>query len=292
MSEEEYTQRAVATETARATVNQAKAAVQMAELDLSYTKISAPIDGRISRTLVTEGNLVGYNESTVLTNIVRMDPIYVNFDVPEQYVVKYDQLARQLTSPGSKDLRIPVDVAVANEIGYPHAGSIDFRENRVDIGTGTIRLRGTVPNSDRSLYPGLYTRVRVPESAPQQRLMVPEASLMTDQRGRFLYVLKPDHSVEARTVSVGSKVGILIAIVTGLTADDTVIINGLQRARPGTKVDPQLVKLDEPRTGPTSPAKADDPATARPVIGASTKHEGGHGVDAAPNTKSNPAPPK
>jgi len=270
ISDEEHTQRVVATETARATVRQADAAVKMAELDLSFTHITAPISGRISRTLVTEGNLVGYNEATVLTNIVRMSPLYAYFDVPEQYAVKFDRLARQLSSPGAESRRIPVQLEVANETGYPHPGYIDFHENRVDIGTGTIRLRAIVPNPDHTLYPGLYARLRVPESAPQPRYMVPEAALMADQRGRYLYVLKPDNIVEARTVTVGSKVGSLIAVVTGLHGDETIIINGLQRARPGMKVAPQLVTLKPSPAAKPIPVPAADFATARPVIGATT----------------------
>jgi RND family efflux transporter MFP subunit len=269
MSEEEYTQRVVATETARATLRQAQAAVQIAELDLSFTKIESPVEGRISRTMVHEGNLVGYNEATLLTTIVRMHPIYVNFDVPEQYAIKFDQLARELSSPGSVP-RIPLALAVAHETGHPHRGFVDFRENRVDSGTGTIRLRGTVTNADSTLYPGLYARIRIPESAPRQRHLVPEAALMSDQRGRYLFVIKPDQTVEARTVTVGAKVGSFIAIVTGLTGEETIIINGLQRARPGVKVDPQVVKLEEPpapnkTTAPTVPTSANGKLVTAPT---------------------------
>src|SRR5206468_2987719 len=113
---------------------------------------------------------------------------------------------------------------------YPHHGSIDFRDNRVDIGTGTIRLRAVMPNSDRTLYPGLYARVRVPQSGPQNRLTIPEVALMSDQRGRYVFIVKPDNTIEARTVTLGSPVGALVSIVDGLKPEDEVVVNGLQRA--------------------------------------------------------------
>jgi RND family efflux transporter MFP subunit len=263
ISEEEYVQKAVATETARASVDQANAAVQSANLDLSFTKIHSPIDGRIGRTLVTEGNLVGYNEATVLTTIVRMDPIYVYFDVPEQYAIKYSGLARQMQAKGSSELKLPIDLEVAEEKAFPHHGHIDFHDNRVDPGTGTIRLRAILPNSDRTLYPGLYALVRVPQGEAQTRLTIPESALMSDQRGRFVFVVKADNTIEARTLTLGSPVGSLVSVIKGLQPDDEVVVNGLQRARPGVKVEKQAQGSGSKAPGGgTAPASTAPAATA------------------------------
>jgi RND family efflux transporter MFP subunit len=285
VSEEEYVQKVVATETAKASVDQAQAALQIVNLDLSFTHILAPIDGRIGRTMVTEGNLVGYNEATLLTQIVRMDPIYVYFDVPEQYAIKYDQLARERQRTGSSELKLPIDLAVSLEEGFPHRGYLDFRDNRVDIGTGTIRLRGLLPNADRTLYPGLYARIRVPQNAPVQRLTIPEAALMSDQRGRFVYVVKPDGVVVAKTVTIGSPIGTLASIVDGLQAQDDVVVNGLQRARPGVKVQAQRA--------PTASATAPDQAgSAKPVPAATapgTTQTNSSGAATAPKKMTAPA---
>lgn len=239
ISEEEYISRQVSREMAKAAVEQADAALERAKLDLSFTTIKAPISGRISRTLVTPGNLVGYNEPTLLTTIVSVDPIYVVFDVPERNVVEYDRLARKKGLPRPSDGKIPVEVGVTTEEGYPHHGVIDFRENRIDIGTGTVRVRGRIPNTERMLSSGLFAHVRVPQDSPQSRLTLPEAAILSDQRGRYVWVVKPDNSVEYRAIKLGQRLDGRVAIEEGIAQEDWVIVNGVQRARPGAKVDPQ-----------------------------------------------------
>jgi multidrug efflux system membrane fusion protein len=278
VSEEEYVQKVVATETARASVDQANAALQSANLDLSYTKIHAPIDGRIGRTMVTEGNLVGYNEATVLTSLVRMDPIYVYFDVPEQYAIKYDRLAQEMQVKGSSERKLPIDLEVVGDKDFPNHGYINFRDNRVDPGTGTIRLRAILPNSDRKLYPGLYAQVRVPQGSPQMRLTIPESALMSDQRGRYVYVVKPDSTIEARTLTLGSPIGDKVSVVSGLNPEDDVVVNGLQRARPGVKVEKQAAGSGQKAAGsgtPTSPAPGSTvPSKAVPTSSKSAEQDG------------------
>src|SRR5262245_24785173 len=150
ISEEEFQQRVATRKSAQASVAQSEAAVRIAKLDLEFTKITAPISGRISRTLITEGNLVGFNEPTLLTSIVKLDPIYVTFDVPEANAIEYERQSRE-NGPSPTERTIPIDLGVAREIGHPHHGMIDFRENRVDTGTGTIRLRGVLDNQARAL---------------------------------------------------------------------------------------------------------------------------------------------
>jgi RND family efflux transporter MFP subunit len=255
------------------------AALQTANIQLGYTDIRAPIGGRINRTMVDEGNLVGQNEATMLTTIVRMDELYVYFDVPERDLVEFQQTLQDRNLPDPTSQQVPVEVAVSGEVGYPHVGRLDFRENRVETATGTVRVRGRVPNPQvgpnktRLLYPGLYARVRVPFGEPQARAVIPEAALLTGQEGRFVYVVTPDNKVAKRTVTLGphvyrggpaegakappwvlakpnsqtqTPVQSVVAIETGLSPDDVIIVNGLQRARPGGEVAPEAWEFRGP----------------------------------------------
>jgi RND family efflux transporter MFP subunit len=246
ISEEEFQQRVATRKSAQASVAQAEAAMRIARLDLEFTKITAPISGRISRTSVTEGNLVGFNEPTLLTTIVRLDPIYVTFDVPEANAVEYERQSRQKL-PSPTDRTIPIDLGVARETGYPHRGVIDFRENRVDTGSGTIRLRGVLDNKERALIPGMFARVRVPVGPPKKQSAIPEAALMADQAGRYVYVVASDNTVRRQQVTIGGRSGNLVGIESGVNPDDWVIINGLQKARPGGTVNPMQAVIEEPK---------------------------------------------
>jgi RND family efflux transporter MFP subunit len=241
ISTEEYIRLTATRDAMRAQLAQARAALENAKLTLSFTRITAPIDGRVGRTQVTEGNLVGSSEPTLLTTIVRMEPIYVTFEAPESDFLEYGELARQQGLPLARDVKVPVFVGLSTDQGNPHRGVLNYRDNRVDPGTGTILLRGELPNTDRTLTPGLFARVRVPFGNPQRRLLVPEVALGADQRGRFLLVVKPDDTVEYRKVVPGRPEGNLIVIEQGLKEDDRVVVNGLQKARPGAKVSPQEV---------------------------------------------------
>jgi multidrug efflux system membrane fusion protein len=274
-SAEEYEQRVAARETAEAVVLQTEAALEASQLQLGYTDIRSPIAGQISRTLITRGNLVGQEDNTLLTTIVSMDPLYVYFDVPERDLTEY---LRSIQPGAEADLlsrSIPVEIGVATEVGYPHAGRIDFRENRVDAGTATVRIRGRVPNprvppaNVRLLYPGLYVRVRVPAGEPRPMPVIPEDALMTGQEGRYVYVLGAGDVVHKRTVTVGPQVWkepignsepgwtmagggepvpvhATVAIESGLTPDDRVIVTGLTKSRPGAPVVPESRELKPP----------------------------------------------
>lgn len=182
----------------------ADAALETSKLKLGYTDIRAPIKGRISRTLVTPGNLVGQKDATLLTTIVSLDPIYVYFDVPERDFVEYEKMRADPTQAAKMAARgdTPVEVGISTEEGYPHVGRIDFRENRVEPGTGTIRLRGTLPNPDENspLYAGLYAKVRIPRGEPRELLVLPEEALMTGQEGTYVYVLDAENKVGKRIV--------------------------------------------------------------------------------------------
>ena len=197
---------------AQATKDAAAAAMQTANIQLGYTDIRAPIAGRISRTAVTKGNLVGQDQPTLLTTIVSVDPIYVRFDAPERDLDKYQSTMPAKTGAEAKSRETAVEVGVITDTGYPHRGRIDFLDNRVDVGTGTIHLRGRIPNAAilpgdvRPLFPGLFARIRVPIGSPEARLVIPEEAIMAGQEGRFVYVLGTGDVVEKRGVTVGTRV--------------------------------------------------------------------------------------
>lgn len=194
-------------QTAVANEHAGEAALRNARLDLEYTQVKAPIGGQISRTLVTQGNLVGQNEPTMLTTIMRMDEMYVYFDAPERELVEY---LREAASPatGAPPATQKFDLGVANDLGYPYHGTINFRDNKVDTATGTVRIRGWLENpippggKSRPLYPGLYAKVRVPAGPPRELPVIPEEALMTGQEGRYVYVVGDDNVAVKRTVTV------------------------------------------------------------------------------------------
>jgi RND family efflux transporter MFP subunit len=223
---------------AKASVLQAQAQVREAQLNVEYTSIRAPLSGRISRRLVDIGNLVQAN-SILLTTLAHYDPMYAYFTVSEVQLLEYlNQLQRdQATS--SRPLRYPVEMGLANEVGYPHKGTIDFADNTVDPGTGTITVRGTFPNPQPYLLrPGLFVRVRAPTGTRPAALLVPERALGQDQAGQYVLVVLPDNVVQHRQVKTGVSVEDYRVILDGLKAGERFVVEGLQRARPGTKVNP------------------------------------------------------
>jgi multidrug efflux system membrane fusion protein len=247
VSRETWEAKSTALAVTQAELQKARATLQQAELNLSYTKIYAPIAGRVGRTLVTVGNLVGFNEPTLLTTIVRMDPIYVYFEIPERDLLRFEQLARE--GAGSWSLvSAPISVGLETETEYPHNGTINFRDNRVESATGTVLLRATLPNPARKLVPGLFARIRVPVGVPQPRLLIPETSLAADQRGRYVLVVNEAGTVDQKRVDVARNLRIpgFLVIEQGLVPTDRVIVNGIQKARPGAKVVPQMVEPSEP----------------------------------------------
>lgn len=227
-------------QSAQATVLQIQGTLTRAELDVEFTQIKAPIDGRISRHLVTIGNLVQGSESgaTLLTSIVSMDPIHVYFDMDESIYLKNSRLWFEGRRPSSRDTPNPVQVMLAGETKPSHEGKMDFLDNRLDVGTGTLRGRALVENQDLSILPGQFARVRVLGSAPYEGLLLPDTAIATDQSRTIVFVVKADNTVEARPVTLGPLDDGLRVIREGLKADDKVIVEGLQRARIGAKVTP------------------------------------------------------
>lgn len=245
--------KAISTEEAEARVsrfNEAKAALlaaqaarDTAQLDLEYTEIRAPIDGRVSRALKTVGNYVSgvSGMGTVLTTIVSVDPIYVYADVDENSLLKFNALAqaRKLTSDGEG--RVPVELQLADEQGFPHRGYIESLDNRVDANTGSILLRAVFSSSDGRIVPGLFARIRVPLSERYDALLVEERAIGTDQGQKFVLTLTATNTVEYRPVKLGPSVSGKRIVRAGLNAGEQIVVNGLQRVRPGMAVTPEVM---------------------------------------------------
>lgn len=231
-------------ESAQAAVLQAEGALRRAELDVEFTKIKSPIDGRVSRHLVTVGNLVQGSESgaTLLTSIVSLDPIHVYFDMDESIYLKNNRLWFEGRRPSSRDTPNPVQIILSGETKPSREGTMDFLDNRLDVGTGTLRGRALVPNQDLSILPGQFARVRVIGSAPYEALLLPDTAIASDQSRKIVFVVKADDTVEAKPVTLGPIDGGLRVVREGLAPDDRVIVEGLQRARIGAKVAPHAPK--------------------------------------------------
>jgi len=247
ISEEEADSRSKAKREAEAAIDSARASVEVAKLNLEYTHIAAPINGRISRKLITEGNLVNgmQGQNTMLSTIVSLDPIYCYFDADERSILKYQELAREGKQESLRDGRAPCELELANESGYPHKGVLDFVDNRVDATTGTLRVRGVFanPGPDRILQAGFFARVRVPGSGKSQALLIPDQAVGTDQGQKFVFVVNDQDEVEYRTVRLGPFIDGLRAVREGIQSNDWVVVNGLLSIHTGSKVNPKRAPL-------------------------------------------------
>jgi RND family efflux transporter MFP subunit len=230
---------------AQAGLQQAQINTKIAAVNYGYTKVAAPFDGIVSAHLVSIGELVGVTSPTQLATIVALDPIYVNFNVNEQDVLRVRAEARRRGMTPSELTSLPVQVGLQTEEGYPHQGNLDYANPTVNQSTGTLSVRGVIPNPDRVLLPGFFVRVRVPFEQQQNALLVPDIALGADQGGRYVLVVNGDNTVEQRKVQIGQVEGGLRVIENGLKADDRVIVAGLLRAIPGQKVDPQMQKIEQ-----------------------------------------------
>lgn len=244
---------------AQAAVKVAEAKVKSAELDLTFTSIASPITGRISRTMVTAGNWISAGSvagTTMLTTIVSQDPIYLYFDLNENNYIKYKRLAERGIGGGAADVGAPVELALPDEQGFPHKAKLDFLDNRLDAGTGTLRARARVDNAAGLFSPGMFARVRVSGSANYLAVLLPDDAIGTDQTNKFVLIVSDDGIVVRRNVKLGPLVDKLRVVREGVTGDDWVITRGLQRARPGSKVDAKRVAITVSDAAPTAGAKA------------------------------------
>jgi RND family efflux transporter MFP subunit len=223
----------------------AKAQVDIAKLNLSYTEVRAPFDGQMGHHLVDPGNTVGGGQETVLAVILQLDPIYVVANLSEQEVLKVRENLGQRRLTLAELLKIPVEVGIENGNNYPYRGTIEFVAPGFDPKTGTMLVRGILRNPDRTLLPGFFVRIRLPKGKVLPgALLVPDRAIQADQGGRYLLVLNQDDVVQQRYVELGPLNGDLRVILSGLNADDPVVIGDLWRATPGTKVTPKLTTLE------------------------------------------------
>jgi RND family efflux transporter MFP subunit len=246
MSEKSFDDRANLMREAQAAVKVADAKIKTAELELSFTRMTSPITGRISRSQVTAGNWVsagGAANSTLLTTIVSEDPIYLYFDVSENNYIKYKRLVERGEGAGAADLGAPVEIALPDERGFPHKAKLDFLDNRLDQSTGTLRARAVLPNPSRLFSPNMFARVRVTGSAPYMAVLLPDDAIGSDQTNKFVYVVAEDGTVNRRNIKLGPLHEGLRVAREGVTADEWVITRGLHRARPGIKVSPKREAL-------------------------------------------------
>ena len=247
ISQEEYEENVAALTEAQAQETSAQADSQISALDLKYTEVRSPISGRIDRALITPGNIVtgGLGTGTLLTTIVKNDPMFVYFDVDEQSVLRYQRLERQKqpedpsktqSSNPLKSQEIPCFVQLGDEKDFPHRGKLDFLQNRIDDRTGSIKLRAVLDNKDNLLKSGMFVRIRVPVSQPYDAVLVPEASIGVDQDTRYVIAIGSDKKPVRRTVELGRSIGTWRVITKGLDAGTEIVYRGLQRVRPGAEI--------------------------------------------------------
>jgi multidrug efflux system membrane fusion protein len=244
VSEAIVDQKRQALQAAAASVIQSEAALRRAQLDIEYTHVLAPIDGRVGRHLVSVGNLVqgGDAGATLLTTLVSLDPIHLYFDLDEPTYLRNNKLWFEGKRPSSRDTPNPAQILLAGETKPSHDGAMDFVDNRLDVSTGTLRVRAKVPNHDLSILPGQFARVRLIGSSPYDALLIPDTAIASDQSRKIVFVVKDDDTVEARPVTLGGLDEGLRIIREGLKPDDRVIVEGLQRARVGQKVSPHTAQ--------------------------------------------------
>jgi RND family efflux transporter MFP subunit len=231
---------------AQANLQQAQVNTRIAALNYSYTNVTAPFDGVVSAHLVSIGNLVGAGSPTQLATIVQLDPIYVNFNVNEQDVLRIREDARKRGMTVNEIRQLPIEVGLQTDTGFPHKGKLDYVSPSLNQSTGTLAARGVLPNPDRVLLPGFFVRIRVPFDEQKDALLIPDTALGADQAGRYVLVVNGDNVVEQRKVQIGLLDGGLRVIESGLKPEDKVVVAGLLRAIPGQKVDPQLQKIETP----------------------------------------------
>ena len=251
LSEDDFDERLTADAQAKADIRAAEVAVDVAKLDLEYTEIRSPIDGRAGRALVTPGNLVSGGdmvpEATLLTTVVSLDPVYVYFEVDEQTYLRYGAMARNGERPSARKVATPVFVGLANEQGFPHEGRMDFVDNRVDPATGTIGARAVLDNRERRFTPGLFARIKLIGSGRFSAVLVDDKAVLTDQDRQYVYVLGPGNTAERRDVKLGRLIDGLRVVSDGLAPGDKVIVHGVQKVFfPGMAVIPEAIGMGDP----------------------------------------------
>ncbi|MFT3762986.1 MAG: efflux RND transporter periplasmic adaptor subunit [Pseudoxanthomonas sp.] len=248
ISTEAWEQRRAAAAVAQAEVQAAQAAVESARLNLEWTQVRAPIDGRAGRALVTAGNLVSAGDgASVLTTVVSQDKVHAYFDADESAFLRYGQMAREGQRPSERDGKVPVQVALADEQGFPHEGTVDFLDNQVDRSTGTIRARAVLDNRDHVFTPGLFARVRLLGSGRFKAVLIDDKAVLTDQDRKYVWIVDKDGKAQRRDVQLGRDTEGLRIVEKGLAAGDRVIVDGVQKVfMPGMPVDAKPATMGAP----------------------------------------------
>ena len=256
IAKEEHDRRAAFAQESTAQTAAVEAALRAAELNLEFTQVTSPIDGRVGRAIVTEGNLVssGPGEATLLTTVVSLDPVYAYFDADEQIFLKYtagpkgpalrDGLKGPALRGGRHGSQLPIRMALSNDEGFPRAGQLDFVDNQLDSATGTIRGRAVFRNADGQLTPGLFVRLRLAGTQPYRGRLIQDRAVGTDLSKKFVYVVGANNQIEYRTVTLGPLIDGLRVVRSGVEVGESVVINGLQRIRPGAQVTPVVEEMD------------------------------------------------
>ena len=256
VSQEELDERKSTVAQAEANLGGAEAALETASLNLNWTRVTSPIDGRVSRAEVTRGNLVtgGTNGGTLLSSVVSMDPMYLYFDADEQSYLRYSQIAHSVAGPGSNGAQNPVQVGLANEDGFPHAGTLDFVDNQLNPQTGTIRARAVLQNKEGRFTPGLFARVQLLVSGEYSAILIEDRAVNTDQSQKYVLLLGANNQIEYRQVKLGRVISGLRVVREGLKPGDVIVVNGAQRVHPGVTVTPQRVTMGATGTDSAAPA--------------------------------------
>ncbi|MBK9131868.1 MAG: efflux RND transporter periplasmic adaptor subunit [Gammaproteobacteria bacterium] len=255
ISQEAHDQRLAAEQQANAAVQAAAAAVETARLNLDFTEVRSPINGRAGEALVTVGNLVQSDPSpSTLTTVVSLDPVYAVFEGDEQTYLRYGAMARRGERPSSRDKRTPVMVGLSNEDDFPHQGYVDFVDNQLNPATGTIRARAVLDNKERIFTPGLFARVKLLGSGEFPAVLVDDKAILTDQDRKYVYVLGPENRALRRDIKIGRSAEGLRIVTDGLGPEDQVIVHGVQKIFfPGMPVQAQTIRMGDPPPAPSGP---------------------------------------
>jgi len=266
ISQQDFDQLATTASTAGEDIGAAAAALEAARLNLEFTEVRSPIDGRVSRALITAGNLV--SNTNVLTTVVSDDPVYAYFDADEQTYLKFAPTG----GDHAQDARDAVFMGLIDEDGYPHTGRLDFVDNQVDPQSGTIRGRAVFDNKEGRFTPGLFARIKLVSGNVRDTILIDERAVGTDLGKKFVLALKSDNTLEYRPVTLGAAVDGLRVVSNGLAANDVVVINGLQHVKPGIAVKPTKAAMDGDRAGVAQLAPADEAKTVLATRAATGAH--------------------
>ncbi len=267
ISQEEYDRVFSEHAAAMAELESRQAALEVANLNLHFAAIKAPISGQISRRMVTPGNLVTAN-TTLLTTIVTIKPMYAYFDVDEPTVLKIREAIREGKIRSAREAQVKLYLGLDHQEGYPYEGVIDFVENRIDPNTGTLKVRGLFANTDGALAPGLHARVKLPMGQPYRALAIPDRAIATNQGRKIAYIVDKENRVRERAITVGPQQGELRVITAGINPGERVIVNGLQRVRDGIEVTPLPAEGASARLAPpqpVQPSQAERPTENEPA---------------------------